>query len=72
MSKLIAGESIDLCPFLNMEESEPLGICIYHVYGASIFTLEEFMRESKTDLSKAMSQRYACAFEIMAKQLSEE
>lgn len=46
-----------------------MGIYSFHRFGASLVTLEEFLIESKLDLSPQMRQRYACAFEIVAKQL---
>lgn len=67
--RLLAGTDIDLTAFLIIEDENPLGICIFHKYGASVVTLEDFLEESKIDLSLAMRQRYAGAFEIMAKQL---
>ena len=72
MSELIAGSDIGIYAFLNLEDNASLGICIFHEYGASHVSLEEFIFESKVDLSKSLCQRYACAFEIMAKQLREE
>ena len=69
MSKLLAGEEIGLTPFLSIDEDSPMGIFIGHKHGYSHFTLEEFMEESLIDLSPNMRQRYACAFEVMAKQL---
>lgn len=66
---VIAGKDIGINVFLSMEEENPLGICIFHDHGASVITLEEFMKESRIDLSPQMCQRYACAFEVMAKQL---
>lgn len=55
--------------FLSLDEDQPLGICVCDDYGLSLVSLEQFMDESKIDLSSSMRQRYACAFEIMAKQL---
>ena len=55
--------------FLSLEEDRPLGICVCNDQGMEHVTLEQFMAESKIDLDNIMRQRYACAFEIMAKQL---
>ena len=71
-TKLLAGHEIGLSIFVSIEEDAPLGICVFHDYGGSHVSFEEFMKESTIDLSKSMRQRYACAFEIMAKQLREE
>jgi hypothetical protein len=65
----IAGPDIGITAFLSIEEDMPLGVCIFHKYGASVITLDELVNESKSDLSPIMRQRYACAFEVMAKQL---
>lgn len=67
--KLLTGEDIGLHAFLSLDESQPIGIMIFHKHGASIITLESFIEDSKIDLSSVMRQKYACAFEIMAKQL---
>ena len=67
--ELLAGRDIELTSFLRPEEENPLGICIFHKFGASVVTLQEFIEESKIDLSPVMRQRYAGAFEIIAKQL---
>lgn len=71
MAETIAGDPIGVTAFLSLEEDNPLGICVFHDYGVSFMTLEEFMDESVIDLSAAMRQRYAGAFEIMAKRLRE-
>ena len=55
--------------FLSLEENQPLGICVFTDDGMEHVTLEEFMDESKKDLSKHMRMKYAGAFEIMANQL---
>lgn len=67
--KLIAGDNIGVSAFLSLEENNHLGLCVFHKYGASFITLEEFMEEALIDLNRQMRQRYAAAFEIMAKQL---
>lgn len=67
--KTLAGSDIELSVFLSMDEDQPLGLCVFHKFGASIVELNDFIEESRVDLSTAMRQRYACAFEIMAKQL---
>lgn len=67
--KVIAGEDLGVRAFLSIEEENSLGICVFHAHGATFLTLEEFMEESLIDLSSQMRQRYAAAFEIMAKQL---
>jgi|LGOV01.1.fsa_nt_gb hypothetical protein len=69
MSEIIGGVDIGVTAFLGLEEDMPLGICIFHQHGGSYITLEEFLEESKGDLSTVLRQRYACAFEVMAKQL---
>ena len=66
---LIAGDSIGIHPFLSLDDSEPMGICIYHAYGGSFVSLTDFIDESKIDMSKVMRMKYAAAFEILAKQL---
>lgn len=69
---MICGTDINIHPFLSLEEENPLGIILGHDFGASFVTLEDFITESKIDLSPSMCHRYACAFEIIAKQLREE
>lgn len=69
MSETIAGKDIDICAFLSLEDNKPLSIFIGHDHGCEVITLEEFAEDSMTGLSQSMCQRYACAFEVMAKQL---
>ena len=66
---LIDGDDVGISVFLSLEENQPLGICVFNEMGGTVITLEDFIEESKIGLSSQMSQRYAAAFEIMAKQL---
>lgn len=68
---LIAGNTIGLDAFLSTEQENPLGICIFHQYGASFVDLSDFIEHSKIDMDKMMRHKYACALEILAKQLRE-
>lgn len=71
MSKIIAGGDIGITVFMSMDAEAPLGIAVFHKYGASVIIYEELIRESKIDLCPIMRQRHACALEILAKQLRE-
>lgn len=67
--EIIAGDAMGVSAFLDMGEENPLGICVSHDYGAVFLTLAEFVEESLIGLSIQQRQRYAGAFEIVAKQL---
>lgn len=60
---------LELQVFLSNEDDQPLGICVFHDQGGTVVELEEFLQESLIDMSSIMRQRYACAFDIMAKQM---
>ncbi len=68
--ELIAGSEIGLKLFLGLEEENPLGIFVFHEYGANFISLDEFINESLIDMGHGMIQRYAKAFKRMEKQLN--
>lgn len=59
----------DLHCFLSQDEDAPLAVSIFASQGAEFIALEDLMNESITALSPVMRHRYACAFEVMAKQM---
>lgn len=59
----------DLHCFLSQDEDAPLAVSIFTRRGAGFIALEDLMNESIADLSPVMRQRYACAFEVMSKQM---
>ena len=63
--KTIAGKDIGIHAFLSMEAQ--LGICIFHDYGASFLSWEDFLAESEIDMSPSIRNQYATAFVCAAK-----
>ena len=55
--------------FLSQDEGAPLAACIFTSQGVEFITMESLISGSIADLSPVMRQRYACAFEVMAKQM---
>jgi hypothetical protein len=62
--------NLDAC-FLSIDEDKPLAIWWANVDGCGAIPLDEFLEESKIDMSKEQAARYVETLQIFVDQLRE-
>ena len=61
---------VDAC-FLSIDEGLPLSLYLSNSYGIQIIKLDDFLKESKIDMSKRMAKEYANRLSVFIRELNE-